>query len=44
MSKGDKRHSNREAKKPKAVKAKVVATADFMKGKPAVNVGEKKKT
>jgi hypothetical protein len=33
MSKGDKRRGNRETKKPKKVKEKVVATADFTKGK-----------
>ena len=33
MSKGDKQRGNREAKKPKKVKEKVVATADFTKGK-----------
>lgn len=43
MSKGDKTRGNREAKKPKKVKAKVVATADFSKGKTPMNIGEKKK-
>ncbi|WP_255417520.1 hypothetical protein [Maritimibacter sp. 55A14] len=43
MSKGDKRRGNREVKKPKKVKEKIVATADFSKGKPPINIGEKKK-
>ena len=33
MFKGDKRRGNREAKKPKKVKEKIPATADFSKGK-----------
>lgn len=41
MSKGDKRRGNREAKKPK--KEKVVATADFNKGKTPLNIGDPKK-
>ncbi len=44
MSKGDKKRGNREAKKPKKVKEKIVATADFTKGRSVVNVGEKKKS
>lgn len=43
MSKGDKQRGNREAKKPKKVKEKVVATADFTKGKTLTNLGEHKK-
>jgi hypothetical protein len=43
MSKGDKQRGNREAKKPKKVKEKVVATADFTKGKALTNLGEHKK-
>jgi hypothetical protein len=43
MSKGDKRRGNREAKKPKQKKEKVVATADFNKGKTPLNIGEPKK-
>ncbi|SDL51589.1 hypothetical protein [Aliiruegeria lutimaris] len=43
MSKGDKSRGNREAKKPKKFKEKVVATADFSKGKAPVSLGEKKK-
>ena len=39
MSKGDKRRGNREAKKPKKVKQKVVVTADFSKGKGAPVLG-----
>ena len=41
MSKGDKRRGNREVKKPKKIKEKVLATADFNKGKRPV-LGEKK--
>jgi hypothetical protein len=44
MSKGDKRRGNREAKKPKKVKEKVVATADFTKGKTLTNLGEEEIT
>jgi len=44
MSKGDKKRGNRETKKPKKVKEKVSATADFSKGKTAVNLGERKKS
>ena len=43
MSKGDKKRSNREVKKPKKVKEKVVVTADFTKGKTLTNVGDYKK-
>lgn len=44
MTKGDKRRGNREVKKPKKkVKEKVVATADFTKGKTLTNLGEHKK-
>ncbi|MDF1716890.1 MAG: hypothetical protein P1U75_09500 [Antarcticimicrobium sp.] len=43
MSKGDKKRGNREAKKPKKVKEKVVATADFTKGRALNNIGEHKK-
>lgn len=43
MSKGDKQRGNREVKKPKKVKEKVVATAEFSKGKPASTLGEHKK-
>ena len=41
MSKGDKRRGNREAKKPKKVKEKVVATAMFNKAGPESNPGGK---
>ncbi len=44
MSKGDKQHGNREAKKPKKVKEKILATADFTKGKPLIGKGSTKKT
>lgn len=43
MSKGDKQRGNREVKKPKKEKEKVVATADFTKGKTKTNLGEHKK-
>ena len=43
MSKGDKRRNGREAKKPKQVKEKAVATADFSKGKTLTNIVENKK-
>jgi hypothetical protein len=43
MSKGDKRRGNREAKKPKAVKKKVPATADFLKGETPARDGKTKK-
>ncbi|HSG37424.1 MAG TPA: hypothetical protein VLA27_08315 [Paracoccaceae bacterium] len=33
MGKGDKQHGNREAKKPKKEKPKVLATANFNAGK-----------
>ncbi len=41
MSKGDKRRGNRETKKPKKIKEKVLATADFNKGKRAPVLGKK---
>ncbi|QEW19448.1 hypothetical protein LA6_001638 [Marinibacterium anthonyi] len=43
MARGDKHRGNREAKKPKKVKEKVVATADFSKGKTLTTLGEHKK-
>lgn len=43
MTKGDKQRGSKEAKKPKKVKEKVLATADFSKGKAITNLGEKKK-
>lgn len=42
MSKGDKKRSNKEAKKPKKVREKVVATADFNKGRTSPILGENK--
>lgn len=42
MSKGDKKRSNKEVKKPKKIKEKAVATADFNKGKTSPITGEKK--
>ena len=43
MSKGDKQRGNREVKKPKKVKEKVVATSDPTKGKALTKLGEHKK-
>ena len=45
MSKGNKRRGNRETKKPKQKKEceKVVATADFSKFKPPLNIGAARK-
>lgn len=43
MSKGNKQRGNREVKKPKKVKEKVVAAIDFTKGKALTNLGEHKK-
>lgn len=42
MSKGDRKRGNKEAKKPKKVKEKVAATADFNKGKNLPILGTKK--
>lgn len=42
MSKGNKRRGNREDKKPKKIKEKVLATADFNKGKRVPVLGGKK--
>ncbi|WP_139188354.1 hypothetical protein [Aliiruegeria lutimaris] len=43
MSKGNKKRSNREVKKPKKIKEKAPATADFSKGRSPATLGEKKK-
>ncbi|WP_286193636.1 MULTISPECIES: hypothetical protein [Paracoccaceae] len=43
MSKGDKRRGNREVKKPKKLKEKIVAAVDFARGKAPVNIGQTKK-
>lgn len=43
MSKGDRKRGNREVKKPRKAKEKVVATADFAKGKTPLDIGAKKK-
>ena len=43
MSKGDKKRGNREVKKPKKVKEKVAATANFSKGKAPVILGDRRK-
>ncbi len=42
MSKGDKKQGNREAKKPKQEKPKVLATANSNAGKAPLNIGAKK--
>jgi hypothetical protein len=42
MSKGNSKRGNKEAKKPKQVKAKVHATANFNSGKTPLNVAGKK--
>ncbi len=43
MGKGDNRHGNREPKKPKKEKPRVLATANFMSGKmPVTSKAEKK--
>jgi len=42
MGKGDKKHGNKEAKKPKQEKPKVLATANSMGGRDAINLGAKK--
>ncbi len=43
MSRNERRHGNREAKKPKKPKKKAVATADFRKDKAPVNIGKNSK-
>jgi hypothetical protein len=44
MSKNnDGKRGNKEAKKPKAEKAKVLATANSIAGKPLSDIGSKKK-
>lgn len=43
MSKGDKQRGNKEVKKPKKEKPKVVAVPDFSKGKTMTGLGEHKK-
>lgn len=43
MSRHEKRHGNREAKKPKKPKEKAVATADSRKDKAPVNIGKNSK-
>ncbi len=42
MSKGDSKRSNKETKKPKQKKPKVLATSDSNAGKPSVSVAGKK--
>ncbi|WP_299845478.1 hypothetical protein [uncultured Jannaschia sp.] len=44
MAKGDKTRGNREAKKPKKEAVKVLATADFSKGRTPLDSQKKKKT
>ena len=43
MSKGDKQRGSKEAKKPRKEAVKVLATADFNKGKTPLNINDKKK-
>jgi hypothetical protein len=43
MGKGDNQRGNKEAKKPKKEKPKVLATANANVGKDAVNISNKKK-
>ncbi len=43
MSKGNKTRSNKEAKKPKQEKPKVLATANANAGKPLISPGKKAK-
>ena len=42
MSKGDSKRGNKEAKKPKQEKPKVLATANSNAGKAPLNIGGKK--
>ncbi len=42
MSKGNNRRGNRETKKPKKLKEKLLATADFNNGRRATAIGDKK--
>ncbi|WYK06416.1 hypothetical protein DWF04_022510 [Cereibacter sphaeroides f. sp. denitrificans] len=42
MSKGDKTRGNREAKKPKKIKEKVVETASYTKGETPLTIAGKK--
>jgi hypothetical protein len=42
MSKGNNKRGNKEAKKPKQEKPKVLATANSLAGKPLQNLGAKK--
>jgi len=44
MGKGDKGHGNREAKKPKKVVPKVLATANFAAGKTPLSAKTDKKS
>jgi hypothetical protein len=41
MSKGNTRRGNKEIKKPKQVKAPILATAGSAASKPALNIGRK---
>jgi hypothetical protein len=43
MSRHEKRHGTREAKKPKKPKEKAVATADSLKDKAPLNIGKSRK-
>ncbi len=42
MAKGNNKRGNKEAKKPKAEKPKVSATANSLAGKPALSIAGKK--
>jgi hypothetical protein len=42
MAKGNNKRGNKEAKKPKAEKPKVTATANSLAGKPALSIAGKK--
>jgi hypothetical protein len=42
MAKGNNRRGNREAKKPKKTKEKIVATAGFPKSETPIKTGNKK--
>ena len=42
MAKGNNKRGNREAKKPKAEKPKISATANSLAGKPTISIAGKK--
>ncbi|MGY9056588.1 MAG: hypothetical protein ACKVGZ_13465 [Alphaproteobacteria bacterium] len=43
MTKGNDKRGNKEAKKPKKEKPRVLATSNSNAGKPPISLGEKKK-